>query len=310
MSAPTLTIQEVFTAVGSRQPGTYDTACPFCSAKRKLRNQGLKVFRIWIADATTATFKCIHCDVRGRARGGDRRSTAKSAIGPAYSRQSESGYLAKSAKLEADRTAAALGLWNQATDPAGTPVATYLASRGVTLPPGAAGGAIRWHPACPFGKGVTTPCMVALVRDIHTDAPLAIHRTAIDRHGRKAEHGGLSRMTLGPMAGGAVKLTPDAEVTLGLGIGEGLESTLSLRGLPGCEDLAVWALLAANQLAAFPVLPGLDGLWIAVDHDLTGMAAAHTVRDRWNAAGVEVISAKPQLIGCDLNDVVGAGHGR
>ena len=63
----------------------------------------------------------------------------------------------------------------------------YLRNRGPTLPPEAAGEAIRYHSACPFGHGVTVPCMVALVRDVRTDAPVAIHRTALTLDGQKAE---------------------------------------------------------------------------------------------------------------------------
>jgi hypothetical protein len=39
-------------------------------------------------------------------------------------------------------------------------------------------------------------------------------------------------MSLGPIVGGAIKLTADEDVTSGLGVGEGIETTLSLRHLP------------------------------------------------------------------------------
>jgi hypothetical protein len=121
--------------------------------------------------------------------------------------------------------------------------------------------------------------------------------------------GGQSRLSLGPISGGAVKLAPDADVGLGLGVGEGIETTLALRSLAGCEALSVWSLLAANQVAAFPLLPGVEGLWIAVDHDLTGIAAASALTDRWRNDGREVVTARAKLDGADLNDVARAAHG-
>ena len=121
----------------------------------------------------------------------------------------------------------ALGIWREALHPCRTLVETYLAHRGIILPDEAAGAAIRFHPACPF-KACRTRTMVALVRDIITDKPKAIHRTALTAEGMRAWIDGDDRLGLGPVAGGAVKLTPDEDVTLCLGVGEGVESTLSL----------------------------------------------------------------------------------
>jgi putative DNA primase/helicase len=150
--------------------------------------------------------------------------------------------------------------------------------------------------------------MIALVRDVRTDEPLGIHRTALDANGRKVEIGGLSRMTLGPAGSGAVKLTPDTAVETCLGLGEGIETVLSLRDIVGLETLPVWSVLAANRLAVFPVLAGIEGLWLAVDHDETGLAAAAAVRVRWQAAGVEVVTVTPRAPGVDLNDLIVGEH--
>lgn len=279
--------------------GTFDVPCPSCGPERRSpANRVAKKLRIWRAEPAFARFHCARCSLGGCERSGFGHSSIQPvpAACPAETR------------TDAERTAYALDIWRQAVDPLETPVIPYLAARGLTLPQEAAGEALRWHAHCPFGKGVRTGCMVALVRDIRTDEPVAIHRTAITPDGRKATIGGVSRLSLGPIGGGAVKLTPDADVTLGLGVGEGVETVLSLRRLAGCHALAVWALLAANQLSAMPVLSGLDGLWIAVDHDPTGLAAAQTLRERWQDAGVEVVTARPETDGADLNDVARARH--
>lgn len=211
-----------------------------------------------------------------------------------------------------DRIAGALAIWAQATDPTGTPVEAYLAARGVTLPPGAAGEVVRWHSRCPFGPGRLTGCMVALARHVLTDLPQAIHRTALTPDGRKAEHDGMSRRSLGPVAGAAVKLSANGDVETCLGIAEGIETALSIRALPDYASVPVWSLLSAGQMAALPVLPllnGIRGLIVAVDNDPAGKEAARGLRHRWIAGGVDVQLLMPRTPGTDLNDLVRARHG-
>lgn len=208
-------------------------------------------------------------------------------------------------KLDAATRDLAMRIWEEAADPADSPVSPYLASRGIGLPDGAAGQPIRWHADCPFGPGRRVGCMVALVTDIQTNEPLGIHRIALDKSGRKIDElGSKGRLSLGPI-GGAVKLTPDEGVTLSVGVGEGIESTLSLRNLDGCCALSVWALLSAGQLAAFPVLSGIESLWIAADHDAAGISATRATARRWWDAGREVVIYAPRSWGQDLNDIGG-----
>ncbi|MFL9827542.1 toprim domain-containing protein [Rhodoplanes sp. SY1] len=152
--------------------------------------------------------------------------------------------------------------------------------------------------------------MVALVRNIRTDAPQAIHRTAIAADGSKGEVEGKSRLAFGPTAGGAIKLDPDDAVTLALAVGEGIESTLSLRLLPEVGATPAWALLDAGHLEACPVLAGIESLFVAVDHDASGRGerAAEAVADRWQDAGSEVRLIMPLREGYDLNDIVQGGR--
>jgi putative DNA primase/helicase len=203
---------------------------------------------------------------------------------------------------DSERTVRALALWAETRDPAETPVEVYLRGRGFPpIPP--IGGAIRYHPSCPFA-GRRTPAMVCLVRDIVTDEPKAMHRTALSLDGHKVKIGDNCRLSLGPVSGGAIKLTPDEDVTTCLGIGEGLESALSLRLAPEFGPSPVWSLLSAGGVGRFPVLAGVECLWIAVDHDPAGMKAARTCAERWRAAGREVFLVKPTAERADLNDTV------
>ena len=201
------------------------------------------------------------------------------------------------------RTASALRFWEEARDPARSTVEAYLRRRGLMLPEGAAGTAIRYHPSCPFSGNARTPAMIALVRDVLTDAPKAVHRTALDLLGRKVTVGGNDRLSLGPVGSGAIKLTADAEVTSCLGVGEGIESALSLRLLPEFGASPVWSLISAGGIEQFPVLPGIEALWIAVDHDPAGLRAAKVCGDRWSAAGVDVYHVTPRTPRTDLNDL-------
>jgi len=194
-----------------------------------------------------------------------------------------------------DATSRALELWRETKLLKGSPGELHLNWRGVSYD----GDALRWHPSCPFGKGVRHGCMVGLVRNIITNEPQAIHRTAIDAEGNK-----IDRKALGPVGGGAVKLTDNADVAAVLGIGEGIETTLSIRRLPGLELMPLWAVLTANGIESFPALPGIESVWIAADNDTsgTGQRVAKSLAHRLDDAGIEPIIIMPRAVGSDLND--------
>jgi putative DNA primase/helicase len=182
----------------------------------------------------------------------------------------------------------------------GTLAERYLAGRGLAV-----ANALRFHPACPFGRE-RLPAMVAAMVDIHDDTFRGIHRTPLSPDGGKADIG---RKMLGPSAGAVVKLSPDETVTSALAIGEGIETALSMPMLPECFGVPVWACLSAGNLAAFPVLAGVEVLWITVDNDPSGAGerAAKAVVDRWTDAGREVFTIIPHALKTDINDVVRSG---
>lgn len=196
-----------------------------------------------------------------------------------------------------------LALWAETVDAHGTPVEAYLASRGLGL----IGHDIRFHPACPFG-GERTLAMVCLVRDVITNEPVAIHRTALNMAGEKVKIGGADRLSLGPVRGGAIKLMPDEDVTTCLGVGEGLESTASLQLAPEFGASPVWSLISAGGIESLPVLAGIECLWIAVDHDGGGIRASRACARRWHEAGREVFLVETRKAGADLNDLVEGRH--
>ena len=190
-------------------------------------------------------------------------------------------------------------LWAETVDLRGTLGERYLTSRGIVVLPRDIGEVLRFHPRGRFGP-TRSPMLVALYRDIQTNEPRGVHRTALSPNGEKIE-----RKCLGPKAGAAIKLTADEEVTQGLTIGEGVETTLSAMML-GLTP--AWALGDAGAIGTFPVLAGIDGLTILVDHDAsgTGQKQAAKCRDRWLAAGREVLTVQPDQVGYDVNDLLGA----
>jgi putative DNA primase/helicase len=191
----------------------------------------------------------------------------------------------------------ALEIWNAGRDVGGTLAARYLASRKLVLPEGVSGRAIRFHPACPFG-GDRHPTMIGLFRAIVNNQPRAIHRTALTLDGDK-----LGRKVLGPKSGTAIKLTADEDVTTGIAIGEGIESTLAgmLLGF-----VPAWALGDVSGIASFPVLPGLETLTIFVDHDVSGTGQRRAIEcsRRWTTAGRQVFRVVPIKEGADLADII------
>jgi hypothetical protein len=95
-----------------------------------------------------------------------------------------------------------------------------------------------------------------------------------------------------------IRLWPDENVTLGLGIAEGIETSLSLAHAYG----PVWSLIDAGNLAMFPILAGIESLTIAADNDPAGIKAARECALRWTIGEKHVRIVVP-LNQCDLNDL-------
>jgi putative DNA primase/helicase len=231
------------------------------------------------------------------------RDHVLSRLGIARGRVSEKRPLPKTDGSVKSRIERAVTLWRQGTDPRGTLAETYLASRALSLAPELAMRVIRFHSACPWrnkisGELLHFPAILTAMRNIHTNEVTAVQRTALSQTGEK-----IGRMALGPKTGAAIKLSADEDVTMGLTIGEGLETVLSAMQL-GFSP--AWALGDANNVRNFPVLSGLESLTIIVDNDEsgTGQRAALECSSRWTSAGREVFRVIPNRCGEDINDVV------
>ena len=208
-------------------------------------------------------------------------------------------------RREAEAKTDALRIWNEGTCIWGTPGQTYLTSRRCDgLFPYDRDAVFRFHLHCPYGTG-RAPCLITLLRNIETDEPQAIQRTPLADDGRKVG----DRMTLGPKTGAAVKLWPESTVRDRLVVGEGVETVLSAAlhiKHRGQRLDPAWAAIDAGNLAALPVLAGVQQLTILVDNDEsgTGSTKAKECSTRWVSAGREVRRLTPNIKGDDFNDIV------
>lgn len=190
-------------------------------------------------------------------------------------------------------------LWNACRHIDGVARA-YLETRACVVSP--EDGDLRWHPALLHpASGKTGPALVALITHAVTRQPMTLHRTWIKADGNKADVEP-PRMLLGghQKKDGVIRLWPDEAVTYGLGIAEGIETALAMAH--GIKP--VWSCIDAGNLAAFPVLDGVESLTIAADADDAGRQAATRCATRWHEAGREVYIVETET--GDLNDLARA----
>jgi hypothetical protein len=274
--------------------------CPLCSENRRTpQKRHNKVLAVNLLEPEFAVYYCNHCSKHGYCHPDSPRRVVD--LAEQQHRRDEAKRHAETEKQE--RTRRALELWNEGQPCRGSPVEDYLYyTRGIgdwldTFP--YLDKVFKYHPNCPFGDE-RLPCMLALIREIKTNAPVAIHRTALTA-GERPER--IDRKSLGPTAGGAIKISPDHEVHSGLLIGEGIETVLSAS--KELQFKPVWSLIDKGNLAKFPVLSGIECVTIAVDNDPGGdgqKAAAECVK-RLTQGGIEVITVQPTLAK-DFNDVI------
>jgi phage/plasmid primase-like uncharacterized protein len=210
---------------------------------------------------------------------------------------------------DAKRTSAALRLWREAGPIEGTIGIRYLErERSIFDLPPDPHNVLRFHRRCVFGHDKTGQrifhgCVLALYRDIVTNEPTGIHRIALDANGKL-----IGRMGLGRKQGSAIKFWDDSNVSIGLVVGEGVETVLAAAmhvQHKGTTLRPAWSLVDASNLERFPILGGLEHLTILADADANnrGQQAARTCAKRWAEAGRQAEVLIPDQLGYDFNDV-------
>ena len=172
----------------------------------------------------------------------------------------------------------------------GTPAETYLRARGITgrldWP------ALRYHPSVYYREAEDArleswPALLAAVTDLDGNIT-GIQRTWLDR--RRPDKAPLAdpRRALGHLLGNGVRFGMTADL---LAAGEGVETMLALKSV--LPSLPVIAGLSANHLAALDLPPAPLRLYVARDNDTAGLRAAHRLRERGIAAGIEIRELVP-----------------
>ena len=193
-------------------------------------------------------------------------------------------------------------LWREGQAPAGTLVETYLAARGLLLPEDAP---LRFHPRAwrNADNGPHGPAMLALMTSPEGNEPVGVHVTYLRPDGSGKAEGASAKVMLGSV--GVIRLVPDEEVTMGLGLAEGIETALATMQRTGWRP--IWAATSAGAIARFPVLRGIAALTVFADSDEAGMKAARACIARWAGRGLEARLLRPPA--GDWDDATST-HGR
>jgi len=199
---------------------------------------------------------------------------------------------------KADHSEYARRVWSETRPAEGTAVERYLQSRGIaaTVP-----ATLRFHPGLKHSPtGLLLPAMVAAVTVWPSRTVTAIHRTWLKADGSGKAPVTPDKMTLGPLAGGAIRLNAAGDVLV---VAEGIETALSAMMVTG---LPAWSCISAGGMAAATLPDTVREVIVAADNDANGVgqAAADTAANRWVAEGRRVRIALPPTIGTDWNDVL------
>lgn len=277
-------------ALQGRWHGSYGVA--FCPAHPNSRTPALRLRdgrdgRLLAICATGCSFTDVVSALTalGLQAGGGREVAGRiPASGPAGPRCDD----------EVRRTEVALAVWRSTIPADGTPVATYLAARGLTCPPPPS---LRFHPGLRHPSGGVWPCMVGLVTRGTDDTPMGIHRTFLSRTGAGKAPLKPARMMLGPCSGGSVRLAPVGDVLM---VGEGVETCLA--AMQATAHVA-WAALSTSGLRALDLPEVVREVIILADGDDAGEAAARDAALRWTRQGRRVRIARAPR-GKDFNDLL------
>ena len=195
---------------------------------------------------------------------------------------------------KARRTRQALRIWRRCIPAPGTLVETYLRARGITIP---IPPSLRYLAAAKHRPtGLILPAMVAGVQS-PDGRVVAIHRTFLSQNGTGKAGVREPKMSLGPVAGGAVRL---AKANGRLVISEGIETGLSILQATATPT---WAALSAPNMANVILPPDIQDVTLGPDGDEAGETGAQEAAKRFVREGRQVSIARPPL-GEDFNDML------
>jgi putative DNA primase/helicase len=280
-----MSARDIASRLGLRRSGRdWRGACPACGYAGTLILTEREGRTLWWCAA------CRDGDAIARALGFERgRHAAAKPAKPA----NPAGQPGK-----AGNAAAARALWQRGAGIAGSMASRYLAARGLA---GFHSPALRFLPEHRHGpSGTTWPAMLAAVTDPTSGVLLAVHRTYLARDGRHKAPVEPAKATLGPIAGGVIRLA-EPEAAKPLVIGEGIESAASAGVILAAP---AWAAISAGNLSRIALPPAVREVVVAADHDPVGQREAERAAQRWQAEGRRVRIAMPDAADTDFNDLL------
>ncbi len=290
--------REIVKRLGGHWCGRYGMArCP----AHKDRTPSLKVSVGPNGDVVVHCFAgCDWRDVKDALRqrsllpewvpGGDHGHTGKPRARPDLGKARNAADRADEAK----RIQQALEIWRRCVPAPGTLVEKYLRARGITIP---APRSLRYLAAAKHQPtGLILPAMVAGVQG-PDGRVVAVHRTFLSRNGTAKASVSEPRMSLGPVAGGAVHL---AKANGRLAVSEGIETGLSVLQATG---IPTWAALSATNMVNVILPPGIRDVILAPDGDEAGEMGAQQAARRFVQEG-RAVRIVPGPEGQDFNDML------
>lgn len=176
-----------------------------------------------------------------------------------------------------DRIADAKAIWRAAEPAKGTLAETYLRSRGLHLP---VPESIRFARLRYGTKGAEHPVLVAAVASADNKL-IGIQRTYLNASGMGKAAVPKTKLSLGRVSGGAIRLAPCAASLI---VTEGLEDGLTLQQELG---LTTWVAAGASMLPAMIFPEGVRSVAIGGDNDEAGRLSARKAAETFAHRGIE-----------------------
>jgi len=186
-------------------------------------------------------------------------------------------------------------LWSNGRPLNGTLAERYLRNRGIDIiPPG-----LRFCSRTPLGRGASATFRPALLAAVTDDSGLlAVQRTFLDEHARRARDLDNPRRMLARPKAGAVRL---AAATDELGIAEGIETAISALILLG---IPIWAALGNERFPHLAIPRSVRRLVLLPDNDPAGHLALSRAHEALAGDGRLIETIWPWRSLNDWNDVL------
>jgi putative DNA primase/helicase len=189
------------------------------------------------------------------------------------------------AKPVRDLGALALRLWRASEPIGGTPAENYLLARGLSGPFSTK---LRYNPHTVLGSGPGKQILPAMIAAVENDLGLlAVQRTFLDPNDILRKPLGKSKLALGFLGTGAIRLAPPTEE---LGLAEGIEDALSAMKWFGTPT---WALGGVERLALVDIPASVRRVIVYADRGKAAETLFAKSLDHLQDNGREVINRAP-----------------